>query len=111
MSTDLTVTVTETDSQVEIHVHGEVDMAGLEELRNSIEPHLGPRQTIVMDLSQVTFADSTLLKVLVVARGELAAAGGSLLLRYPSEQTRRLLTVGELESLIHDEADRQNDER
>jgi anti-anti-sigma factor len=73
-----------------------------------VEPYLGPGQTIVMDLSQVTFADSTLIKVLVRARGELTAAGGSLLLRNPSAQARRLLTFGELERLVQDEADRQN---
>jgi anti-anti-sigma factor len=107
MSTHLNVRVSAGD-EVVVHVEGEVDMAAMELLRDSVEPYLAPQQTIVMDLSQVTFADSTLIKVLVRARGELTAAGGSLLLRNPSENARRLLTFGELESLIHDEADRQN---
>ena len=109
MASDLTVTVTETAGHVEIHLAGEVDLESVGELRDSIEPYLGPGQTIVMDLSQITFADSTLLQVLQQARGELSASGGSLLLRNPSTLARRLLTIGELDALIHDEVDRQND--
>ena len=61
-----------------------------------------------MDLSEVTFADSTLLKVLAQGGGRLSGAGGSLMVRNPSEQARRLLTMGELDDLVQDEADRQN---
>jgi anti-anti-sigma factor len=111
MSSHLSVRVSREGDEVVIHVEGEVDMAAMEQLRDSVEPFLAPNQTILMDLSGITFADSTLIKVLVKARGELTAAGGTLLLRNPSEKARRLLTYGELDTLIQDEAERQNDDR
>jgi anti-anti-sigma factor len=63
-----------------------------------------------MDLSEVTFADSSLLNVLAEARNGMRDAGGSLLLRNPSDVTRKLLTIGQLDDLVQDEVNRQNDE-
>jgi anti-sigma B factor antagonist len=90
-------------------LQGEVDMAGINELQAAIEPFLAPGQTVVLDLSGVTFADSTLLNILAQAHGRLTDAGGALLLRNPSEQTRRLLTMGQLDDLVQVEVDRQNE--
>lgn len=92
-----------------IALRGEIDMAGLDDLQSAVEPHLAPDQTVVLDLSDVTFADSTLLKVLVQARGKANELGGALLVRNPSDQIRRLLTIGDLEDLVQAEVDRQND--
>jgi stage II sporulation protein AA (anti-sigma F factor antagonist) len=93
-----------------ITLRGEVDLAGVGDLRHAIEPFLAPGQTVVMDLSEVTFADSSLLNVLAEARNGMRDAGGSLLLRNPSEVTRKLLTIGQLDDLVQDEVDRQNDD-
>jgi anti-sigma B factor antagonist len=92
-----------------IALSGEVDMAGLSDLQDAIEPFLAPGQTVVLDLSGVTFADSTLLNVLAQAHGRATDVGGALLLRNPSEQTRKLLTLGQLDDLVQVEVDRQND--
>jgi anti-anti-sigma factor len=92
-----------------VALHGEVDLAGLNDLQDAIEPLLAPGQTVVLDLSEVTFADSTLLKVITHAHGRVTNAGGALLLRNPSDQTRRLLTLGQLDDLVQEEVDRQND--
>lgn len=92
-----------------IALRGEIDMAGLDDLQSAVEPHLAPDQTVVLDLSDVTFADSTLLRVLVQARGKANELGGALLVRNPSDQIRRLLTIGDLEDLVQAEVDRQND--
>lgn len=79
--------------QTVAHVRGEIDMATCERLRAAIEPHLGPRQTVILDLSGVTFMDSSCLGVFTEARTTLTADGGSLILRNPSDAARRLLTV------------------
>lgn len=92
-----------------IALSGEIDMAGLDELRSAIEPHLAQAQTVVLDLSDVTFADSTLIRVLVEARGKAGEIGGVLHVRNPSDQVRQVLTIGELDDLVHAEVDRQND--
>lgn len=89
----LTVVVTEEAGQVVAHVTGEIDLATCEHLRDAIEPHLGPRQRIVLDLSGVSFMDSTCLGVLMQARTTLTADGGSLILRNPSKAARRLLSA------------------
>jgi anti-sigma B factor antagonist len=103
---DLEVEVTRT---AVIALRGEIDMAGLDDLQSVVEPHLAPGQTVVLDLSGVTFADSTLLKVLHQARGKADDVGGALLVRNPSDQLRQLLTLGDLDDLVNAEVDRQND--
>ena len=92
-----------------VSLRGEIDMAGLDDLQSAVEPHLAPGQTVVLDLSDVTFADSTLLKVLSHARGKADDIGGALLVRNPSDQVRQLLTIGDLDDLVQAEVDRQND--
>jgi anti-sigma B factor antagonist len=83
-----------------IYVTGEIDTATCARLRDAIEPHLGPQQTIILDLSGVAFMDSACLHVLVQARGTLTADGGSLFLRNPSKAAHRLLTISGLEDLL-----------
>ena len=108
-SSDLTVAIVRTGNSVSIDLVGEVTITTMGELRDAVESFLAPEQTVVLDLRGVTFADSSLLNVLVQARGAMTEAGGSLLLRNPSQMARRLLTIAELDDLVHDEVDRQND--
>jgi anti-sigma B factor antagonist len=96
--------VTQIDGATVIHVRGEIDFVTCERLRDAIEPHLAPDQTIVLDFSGVEFMDSSCLKVLVKARGMLTADGGSLVLRNPSEAARRLLTAARAEYLLDEDA-------
>jgi anti-anti-sigma factor len=95
--------VTQDDGATVIHVRGEIDMASCERLRDALEPHLGPRQSVVLDLSGVRFMDSSCLNVLVQARGTLTADGGSLILRNPSPLARRLLTAARIEDLLDED--------
>lgn len=83
-----------------IYLSGEVDVMACQRLRDTLEPHLGPRQSIVLDLSQVEFMDSSSLRVLIQARSTLTADGGSLVLRNPSKKARRLLNVAAVEHLL-----------
>ncbi len=99
------VTAERFDGQVVIQVGGEIDIATCERLRDAIEPHLGPQQTMVLDLSEVEFMDSSCLHVLEQARGTLTADGGSLILRNPSEAARRLLTAAGAERLLDEDVD------
>ena len=61
---------------------------------------MGPKQTIVLDLSEVEFMDSSALHLLVQARGRLTENGGSLMLRNPSRAAHRLLTVAGANDLL-----------
>lgn len=92
------------DGATVIYVQGEIDLATAGRLRDAIEPHMGPDQTIVLDLSGVEFMDSSCLKVLVQARGRLTRDGGSLILRNPSPLAHRLLTLADVEFILSEDA-------
>jgi anti-sigma B factor antagonist len=87
-----------------IHVRGELDVATAGRLRDVIEPHMGPKQTIVLDFSEVEFMDSSCLHILVQARGELTENGGSLILRNPSSAAHRVLTILDATDLLETDA-------
>jgi anti-anti-sigma factor len=92
--------VIEDGLEVVAFVSGEADMATCGRLRDAIEPHLGPGQRVVLDLSGVTFMDSSCLGVLEHARTTLTTDGGSLILRNPSRAARRLLSVAGVTKLF-----------
>jgi len=99
------VVVETDDGQITARVTGELDMSTCERLRDAIEPHLGPDQRIVLDLSGVRFMDSSCVGVLVTARNELTAGGGSLVMRNPSDAARRVLTITETMALFEEDAE------
>ena len=99
-----TTKVVHAEGATTIYVQGEIDIATAGGLRDAIEPHMGPQQKIVLDLSGVDFMDSSCVSVLVQARGSLSADGGSLVLRNPSTAARRLLSVTGLEFILADDA-------
>ena len=96
--------VNPTDEATVIHVRGEIDMATAGRLRDVIEPHMGPEQTIILDFSKVEFMDSSCLNVLVKARGQLTEQGGSLVLRNPSHAAHQVLTVADATDLLETDA-------
>ena len=104
MAKDFSTEVNATDEATVIHVRGEIDMATAGRLRDAIEPHMGPEQTIVLDLSEVEFMDSSFLHVLVQARGRLTESRGSLVLRNPSRAAHQLLTVAGANDLLETDA-------
>jgi anti-anti-sigma factor len=97
--------VSDASDGIVIHVRGEFDMATVGQLRDAIEPHLGPDQTVVLDLSGVAFMDSQCFHVLLKARSTLTADGGSLILRNPSRAARNLLNRVNAERFLVIEAD------
>lgn len=97
------------DDATVIYVQGEIDIASAGRLRDAIEPHMSPDQTIVLDLSGVEFMDSSCLDVLVKARGRLTRDGGSLILRNPSPLAHRVLTVLGVEFILSEDADEHPD--
>ncbi|MBA2455767.1 MAG: STAS domain-containing protein [Nocardioidaceae bacterium] len=100
MADDFSTDVAQDGDATVIHVRGEIDLATCERLRDAIEPHLGPAQTIVLDLSGVAFMDSSCMDLLVQARGRLTSDGGSLVLRNPSNSARLVLAASQAEDLI-----------
>jgi len=110
MDVNFSTEVEQTGEATVIYVGGEIDIGTCERLRDALEPHLGPRQSVILDLAGVEFIDSSGLHVLEQARGTLTADGGSLVLRNPSKAAHRLLTVVQTEDLLETDADAHPDE-
>jgi anti-anti-sigma factor len=76
-----------------VTVRGEIDMDNTGQLVDAIKRVAG---TAVVDLSGVTFIDSTGLQGLLLAQKTARQRGGDLILRHPSRAVRRLLELTRL---------------
>jgi anti-sigma B factor antagonist len=76
-----------------LRIHGELDISTADQLRLAAGPHLGAGGRLVLDLSRVTFCDSTGLAVLVGFHKRLAASGGGLELSAPVPRVQHLLAI------------------
>jgi len=85
-----------------IFVRGDVDLASCEQLRSTIVGELAPQASIRVDLSRVTFMDSTAIAVLLMAKMVANRQGGSFAIRNPSAAASRVLLTTGLDRLIAD---------
>ena len=79
---------------VTLALRGELDLAAvpaLEERLAAIEQDAGPR--IVIDISALSFIDSSGLRLLLLADGHARERGHELLLTQPTESVRRVLEM------------------
>jgi anti-sigma B factor antagonist len=82
-------------------VHGEVDMSTAPILGDGLRQLLGSgHQTVIVDLDDVGFLDSTGLGALVSARTEAVSAGGGLPLVCRHGRIRKLLVITGLDGLF-----------
>lgn len=83
----------------EIRVSGEIDAHSV----SVVDAALGdadPTSEVALDLSGVTFIDSSGLRSLVAAHKRAAEAGGGLVLVDPSEPVLRLLSLTGLDQVL-----------
>ncbi|XIG72340.1 anti-anti-sigma factor (plasmid) [Streptomyces sp. SGAir0957] len=84
-----------------ISVRGEVDYETNRPLRQALdEAGTAPVPNIVLDLSAVTFLDSTSLNLFLIARRHATEAGGWLRLAAPSAPVQRLLSIVGVDTVI-----------
>lgn len=84
-----------------VAVRGEIDLSSAPELRSSLlEQAAAGRATLVLDLSGVTFIDSTGLSVLLSGMKRLREAGGDLLLVIENPQILRIFEITGLTGLF-----------
>jgi len=73
---------------------GELDLASAPRLKEAIhDVELDGQRRLLLDLSQLSFMDSTGLAVVVAAREHADASGSRLVLRRPMPQVKRLLSL------------------
>jgi len=88
-------------SQARVIVAGEVDAHTSAELEQGFEEALaGGATTLIVDVAQMSFIDSSGLRVLVQTRKRLVDAGGALELQQPSDTVVRLLELTGLGELL-----------
>ena len=90
------------ENELVLRVSGDLDMASAPQLVASAEQALAEpgRTTLVLDLAELSFIDSTGIGALVSVRNAAVARDGQLVLRAPSAQVRRLLEIASLDSVF-----------
>jgi anti-sigma B factor antagonist len=99
MSTPLHFSVSDNGSTTIVVASGELDLAARDALREALTPLHG---TVVVDLEQVTFLDSSCIGVLAGAGQRLREQGGELRMRNPADVPRRALEITGLQEWIDD---------
>ncbi|MFF6914377.1 anti-sigma factor antagonist [Streptomyces sp. NPDC012466] len=96
----LSVVSTDTDGIRVLTLTGEIDRDTGQALRQALDASGAPRPRIVVDLSRVTFMDSTGINIFVAAHRTLTEAGGWIRLAAPTEAVMRLLQIVGVDAVI-----------
>jgi len=96
---DLDVTVGQHATRVVVTARGELDLNTVAHLEAAVADHAGPRQDLVVDLGELTFVDSTGLRLLLRLR-ERAQRNATGLLVVTSERVRRILDLSGMAALF-----------
>ena len=88
------------DRPAVLAVSGDLDIATSVKVEECLGDGDALRGTVVIDLSQVTFLDSTGLRALWTLRQRIATVGGQMQLREPSDAVRRVLRTTKLDKVF-----------
>jgi len=92
VSPELRITSRDLPGMHIVSLHGELDMASAPRLADALVEIAG--STVVVDLSGLTFMDSTGISALVVARNRVLTEGqGELVVTRPAGMVRRALEI------------------
>ena len=89
-----------------VSVTGELDLASVPELRAALETTAERSGPVVVDVSEVTFIDSTALATLLRSSDELTSSGVRVVVACPAGPVRRLLTMTSLDDRLNLAPDR-----
>lgn len=88
------------DGTTTVYAEGDIDLATEGILREALARALERTGSIIIDVGDVGFIDSSGLNALVWGHQQAQTSGGSLRLRRPSPMLCRLLEITALESLL-----------
>ena len=100
----LSIDMVHLDGHVLLTIVGEVDLATAASFGAAIDQGIQQAGKVVLDLSGVTFMDSSGLNVLVAAAGP-GRATDSVLIRKAPRSIHRLLSITGLDEVIHIEGE------
>ncbi|KHD84602.1 STAS domain-containing protein [Heyndrickxia ginsengihumi] len=88
--------------QIDINIDGEIDAFTAPKLKEAFEPYAGIKDLkVLVDLSEVTYMDSTGLGVLVGIFKNLRASNGDMTLRGLSDRLKRLFDITGLTDIMN----------
>jgi anti-sigma B factor antagonist len=89
-----TVTVSTEGDRATVVLKGELDLAGIDSAKQAIDQaEEVPGRMVVLDLSELTFMDSTGLEVVLRAARRASESGRRLVVARPSHYVKRLLKM------------------
>lgn len=98
---EFAIDVSSADGSTVVRVRGEVDLYTAPQLRERLDQALEEgNATVVVDLGDLDFIDSTGLGVLVGALKQARSAGGDVTLRNPGKSTHKILEIAGLTELF-----------
>lgn len=83
-----------------VRLSGELDIAVQDELRTQLNAAAAASDIVEIDLSAVTYADSTALGIFIALRNNLLERGGTLRLISPSHRVLKLLELAGLDRVF-----------
>lgn len=97
----LSVATTVTDGIRVLRPTGEIDHHTCGQLRQALNTLTADRPRVVVDLSRVTFMDSSGINLLIAAYKNVTAADGWIRLAAPTTPVLRVLQLVRVDDLIH----------
>ncbi|AWB91096.1 STAS domain-containing protein [Aeromicrobium chenweiae] len=98
--TELTFTTDDQQERTVLSVAGEIDMQTSVELRSQVDTLDVSHRTLVLDLSGVTFVDSSGLGSLLGVKKQQERAGGRLLLARVSPPVARIIEITRMDRVF-----------
>ena len=96
---DLVLSTESLPTATVIHVAGDLDLSTVDSLDHELD-RVGGAGTLVLDLSECTFLDSSALRSIVLAHRKAEAAGGSLAIVATTPATLRVFEVASLDEIL-----------
>jgi anti-anti-sigma factor len=83
-----------TQTLAHLELIGELDIAGVDRLRDVLESlRCSPALSVILDLAKLSFVDVSGIRVLAAGCGRLRGAGVEVCVRDPQDQFRRLAAL------------------
>ena len=89
----LSADLSDTDGGMVLHLRGEIDVSNADMFRDRLDAEDRWSETVVLDLAELRFCDSSGLRVFLRGAEAARAAGGRLVLRHPPATVVRAIEV------------------
>jgi anti-sigma B factor antagonist len=92
--------IEEDDGVVVVALGGEIDVVAVDELRQAVRKAASRSRRLVIDMTEMTFIDSSGLGVIARAHREFGQLREAIVLRSPNAAARRVLAISGIDRLV-----------